>query len=486
MVTILDDIYQMLQSKLPGAQNIGYSLTYNNQLMNRFVSDTPNVWGQNSSSVQPGAGDFIVQDVIDYISNAEAFVDITSLCQFPDLQFQQAIMKSLEALADSGRLVKVRILVGWFTPADVMSGYPTQSEYITELIQPLIGKAGNLEIYVAAQQTNLLSWNHSKILAVDGKYCLLGGENMWTNDYLVNEPVHDLNVKLAGSTVYYMHKFIDSIWESVDGYIEPWWKSVYWKSGMDTYETGCLPDCGLPAPLTLQPERGDVAVLGAGRYGDLGSYGQPADDALAYILNMATRSIYIAQEDLLAAADYWKPAMAAIAKAIMNNVDVYIVLSNDHGKSGSGNTYSESTVAITAYMIFGYTYLSDFFTSSGMSWDDLQKLVCDKLHLTTLRFGPDNNWPNGYEFAQHAKFVMVDEAVFYVGSENLYPSNLIEYGVLLDDPAAIQAILTNYWQPLWKWSSKVAVSGSGAPSCILMSDNGAVKEIVEKLRSELT
>jgi len=36
------------------------------------------------------------------------------------------------------------------------------------------------------------SWNHAKIVAVDGKYLWTGGHNFWTAHYLTTKPVNDL------------------------------------------------------------------------------------------------------------------------------------------------------------------------------------------------------------------------------------------------------------------------------------------------------
>ena len=33
----------------------------------------------------------------------------------------------------------------------------------------------------------------------------------------------------------------------------------------------------------------------------------------------------------------------------------------------------------------------------------------------------------------HTKFWMVDDAAFYLGSQNLYPNNLAEWGMIIDD-----------------------------------------------------
>src|SRR4029077_13969421 len=56
------------------------------------------------------------------------------------------------------------------------------------------------------------SWNHAKIVAADGRVAFVGGHNMWSRDYLLNAPVHDLSMSLRGSAVRSAHRFLDTLW----------------------------------------------------------------------------------------------------------------------------------------------------------------------------------------------------------------------------------------------------------------------------------
>ena len=66
----------------------------------------------------------------------------------------------------------------------------------------------------------------------------------------------------------------------------------------------------------------------------------------------------------------------------------------------------------------------------------------------------------------HAKFWMVDDRTFYIGSDNMYPVNLQEYGYIVDDRKAAGEILEAWWNSLWQWSQRAAVSGRGVDKCI--------------------
>ena len=48
----------------------------------------------------------------------------------------------------------------------------------------------------------------------------------------------------------------------------------------------------------------------------------------------------------------------------------------------------------------------------------------------------------------------------------MYPVNLQEFGFIVDDRKAVDALIESYWNPLWQWSRRAAVSGEGVEKCI--------------------
>ena len=98
--------------------------------------------------------------------------------------------------------------------------------------------------------------------------------------------------------------------------------------------------------------------------------------------------------------------------------------------------------------------------------DPVNAMLCERVHLAAFRFGPDKKWPDGKAIANHAKFWMVDERAFYIGSDNMYPVNLQEFGYIVDDTKAAREVIDAYWTPLWQWSQHTAVSGHGVEKCI--------------------
>ena len=52
--------------------------------------------------------------------------------------------------------------------------------------------------------------------------------------------------------------------------------------------------------------------------------------------------------------------------------------------------------------------------------------------------------------ANHSKLVVVDDALCYIGSDNLYPGYNEESGIWIDDQQAIQRFVDEYWTGLWQ------------------------------------
>jgi phosphatidylserine/phosphatidylglycerophosphate/cardiolipin synthase-like enzyme len=146
--------------------------------------------------------------------------------------------------------------------------------------------------------------------------------------------------------------------------------------------------------------------------------------------------------------------------------DAYIVLSN-FGARGAIGRYSYS-VPLEAVA----TRIMDVAAQrSQMAHRPLVDLMCRHLHLAPLRFGPDEAWPGNRAIAVHAKFWMVDDRAFYIGSENLYPANLQEFGYVVEDPVAAGQVRADLWDRAWRWSQKKAISGSEVSDCVLRSPN---------------
>lgn len=468
----LDALYEAMKEYNRSADGTLYSLTDDNALDSDWIQQTPNVWGKKAVDVKPGAGYAVAAKVRALVGSAQKFVDITSLSPFPTGQFQSAIIEGLQQIARSGRHVTVRILVGWY-PGITGDTRINQSTYLTQFIDPLQKLGGNLEIYagviqpVGLQDETLVEWNHAKMVAVDGQRGMIGGENLWDADYLQSYPAHDVNVALTGSFVLGMHKFADKLWGEACSYHLDIWKSVSWKSGWSKVEKHCLATNGLSH--TVGP--GKVRVLGAGRLGVLMHHGNAADVGLALVLRTSTSTIRLAQQDLGSTDPlihhrfWWDEGMTSLAKALVAKQHVYIVLSSDHATAGPGpnpNFYWNGIpLTKTADTIKEYVQKQ----AGAPNGAELRDLLCNHLHLAPVRFSTSDNWPNLAAFANHSKFLMIDDRLFYVGSENFYPVSLQEYGVFINDATAAKQMKSDYWDKLWQYSQAAAISGNGTEGC---------------------
>lgn len=462
--TLFADVYKADRQDHLG---ITYSLTTDNAFPAVWLLQTPNVWGKPADQVPPGAGMYVADQVKDLIAGAQQHVDIMTLMPFPDGRFGIAVREGLESLARAGRPVTVRILAGWptgFTGVD-------QALYLQSLIVNL--KDGNrfpnnkLQISVAAQREWGEVWNHAKIIAVDGKEMIIGGQNLWDGDHLTQNPVHDLSVRIQGSSTILGHRFADKIWAGPCGYTAPGWKPALWRAGMSGITTGCLPNPALKTP----PPAGRVRVLAVGRLGiDRVFTAEASENAMWYAFEKTSGPIYIAQQDFMGTLvwDWTKPVVGAVVK---QNRPVFLVVGDDYAKAGPppGSTYKMPLRTMSALLSDVWSQAK---TQRGtMTIPQLQDRLCSTLSVAPFRFGPSKRWPNGdMAIANHSKFWMIG-SLYYVGSHNLYPAGLGELGVIVNDADSAATVKSAYWEKMWAYSKADARSGPDAGQCAFRTMN---------------
>jgi len=47
--------------------------------------------------------------------------------------------------------------------------------------------------------------------------------------------------------------------------------------------------------------------------------------------------------------------------------------------------------------------------------------------------------------------MIIDDELYVVGSDNLYPGSLSEFNYLVEGQEAVKELLESYWSPLWKY-----------------------------------
>ena len=492
-----------------------YRLTNDNRLPPDWLVQTPNVWGQRAADVpffpldckdcdpefrlpvcsadaqcRPGRcvpilatvrkrgetptkmcvghSDLVLDRFYRLIVSAERAVDIALLQPPADVRFLGGLRNAITRLANSGRAVTIRVLVGDHPPEGTDA-----AAFARELLRDAAVPRSRLNVYVGAMRScsgepscGALSWNHAKIAAVDGRRAIVGGHNMWSADYLAAAPVHDVSMEVDGPAATDAHRFLDELWDFLceqkpNDEVNEWHSAL---AGGTELGDSCLSRISLPS----SPPRGSVPILAVGRLaaGTSPVFADQSMIARALVLGAATKSVRLLIQDVpfaVAGLDLSWPehALDTLARLVAKEGDVYMILSN-YGAAGPIGNYS-MMVPIEAVATKMRDKVREHAALDDAALDDL---LCRRFHLAPLRFGPDAAWPDDAPIGTHAKFWMADDRAFYVGSENLYPSELQEFGYIVEDKTAAAQALRDLWEPAWKWSRAAAVSGDDAPSCV--------------------
>lgn len=457
-----------------------------------------------------GHSDELVDTLYQTLIQAEKTIDILTL-QRDDDRFRGALTLAFRRLARSGRQVTIRYLVGVPPELQEKADGKLLLDHLVEKIQNVpnskvtmfqarmlyqmdpkarehlkkVLRAVGLKDW--AYLVDLGSWNHSKIIAVDGRISIVGGHNLWTEDYLGSSyPVNDLSMRLRGPAAADAHNFANHLWALVCS--KPELKETSRKAvlGKDvTPEKGCQAKVTPPG----SPPAGHTPVLAVGNLGFwdgvayLNDAAQASVFARSFLMNKAEKSIKISQQEIATRVPPDNPKgviiwpqylMADLGKALVKRVDVYIVLGGDAKGEHSG--YSHGIPIRDVGLAIREAVRK---TKGAPSGPALSKLLCEKLHLANLRFSQDKEWegpPNERWIKNHAKMWSVDDQIFYIGADNAYPAGLQEFGYIVGGKAETSTLMDEYWNPLWKWSEATAVSGSLANPCMFNTLKDATEE----------
>ncbi|WP_428660597.1 hypothetical protein [Reyranella sp.] len=483
---------------------ITYDLTDGNALRPDWIVQSPKQWGRRSGDLRfypldkplpactidadcgggtcaaiwsgrkvcLGHSDALVAQVHDLVASARLRVDIALLQPAPDTRFLDALRDALAELAQRGRPLTVRLIVGQYPPdnVDVPAFYKALTDGL-DLGRVTVAVAAYRSC-VAFEDCDSYSWNHAKIVTVDGIDALVGGHNLWSQDYLIDEPVSDLSMRVRGPAAASAARFTDRLWDYVCANLERK-ASIALASS-----TG---GCPAPAALPAGSGKGGLPILAVGRMGAgiTKAFANQTELARDLMLGAARHEIRIVQQDLgfglgRAATLFPDSTIDRLVDFLrQGRGDIYIVLSNLGAKGKSGSTYSNDVSMMTVARHLRQEVQRRFEARDPLSRyevrrgpDPVNTMLCDHVHLAPYRFGPDASWPGGIPFATHAKLWMIDRRAFYIGSDNMYPVNLQEFGYIVDDAGAARVLSDAYWTPLWQWSSKAAVSGPGVDNCI--------------------
>jgi hypothetical protein len=397
-----------------------------------------------------GHSDAFVDQIYDLVTTATERVDISSL-EPPDGRFTAALHNAFAYLAADGRAITARYIYG-VIPGSEEEGATLPPDQVVALLAP---PAGSVELAVAAYRDGPQSWDHAKIVAIDGRTALVGGHNLLTRDYLQRDPVHDLSMQVTGTAAAHATALADALWRFA---CNPGLGGL-----ASTVTVVRAPGAGDPCQqlgqaVTGAPGSGTTRIISVGRLGAIGD--NAGDDAMLALIGAAHTSLRISQQDIGGLGGVWpQPIVAALDAAVARGVDVQFVMSNVNafpdGENGFAASYSN-----------GWTP-TDVMNALAAASTNMSAALCQHFAAAGLQHAPDAAWPDGVPMANHAKLAVADDAVAYIGSNNLYPANLAEHGFIIDDAAAVAQINAHYFTPLWTASQKSAVSGPSAASCAL-------------------
>lgn len=280
-----------------------------------------------------------------------------------------------------------------------------------------------------------VSWNHAKIVAVDGKYLWTGGHNFWDKHYLQTKPVNDLSLEMEGGAAKDAHRFANAQWGYIVKKQSTAWGRFVDKNISDSLEVprrarvtvseyppgnaGEFPP-KYHAKKELVGRRGldpdYVPVITMGRYGQLLKKARPSDDGFEAMLLAARKVIRLGIQDLgpvmvpgtkkcLPGLSWPHKTLNALAKVVWERgVDVEIVLSNPgsipgdcsptEACYGNGWTCVDVAAEIIKHIKTLYPNASDF---------KMRALVQDRLKVCFLRSPMGRHYKDGQTLGLHCK-----------------------------------------------------------------------------------
>ncbi|GAB0103923.1 hypothetical protein JMUB6875_28970 [Nocardia sp. JMUB6875] len=534
----LDAIEAKLREVSPGLRGSVWQRTAGNQLAGApndasgWLLQNPGCWGDAKCAARPGTERLLAR-MLANISHATRTVDISSLGPFPDGRFHETIVAGLQAATAGGKKLAVRILMGNPVPLGTKLKIGPAA-YRDTLVESLGAAAADIDLNVGemASDDPGLSWNHSKLLVVDGESVIAGGINDWAGDYLdAPDPVIDVDLAVNGPAAGIAGRFLDSLWAwtcdhrgpgtgssasgpasgSADsapgvtagssGGSSGFGPSVGYSSVATANGADCFPrleDDRNPMPAEVS---GGVPVIAVGGLGnslaladkssdynprppDAAAAGciagvniwhdysnadrnydtvNPDSTAQRELVASAREHIEISQQDLIgpcpAFSRYDVRLFDVLAAKMVQGVKVRIVVSDPANHFPPGGYSNIGSLAEVSNALLQRLELR----TGGK--DSARSALCRNLQLASIRAADTPKWANGKAYRQHTKLIAVDGAAFYIGSKNLYPAWLQEYGLIVEDTAAAGRLDTELLGPQWKYSRAAASVDYATGNC---------------------
>jgi len=467
--------YEVLRTKHNHYHNTLWNVT-SGRIVGELHQTPKDAW-PGAPVPEDGHDDWFPQIMADIMTRTEVWCDVMSLGP-PDGIFMDKFKEALQTLCEKAegkeKPIHIRMMFGNIV------GMPVNCNGLRKELTADLPEDANIRLWIGAWRKGV-SWNHAKIIAVDGKHLHTGGHNLWDHHYLKFDPVHDLSLELEGRVAHDGHLFANEQW----GYVERKQETILGIIGEKLPDY--MPQVG-PSRVTVSEWPKKVAseyppkyskkvvpkvplledripIITMGRYGAIVKHDRPSDDAFLAMLGSANTIIRLGLQDLgpvclpgtkvaLPGCVWPKGYLSELGRVLWEKgVDVEIVLSNPGsipgGLSATEACYGNgwSCVDVAAEII--KTIRKQFPEAED---DDLRKKVAENLRVCFIRQERGNAWEDGMTMGMHAKHFIVDDCTTYIGSQNLYVCDLAEWGVVIDNAEQTQKFMEEYWNPMWKYS----------------------------------
>lgn len=452
-----------------------------------FLVRTTDCWGKAGACDSSGVQKAMLAQMRGIIAGGKVLVDVASLAALADGGFRQAIVDGVAEGAKAGNAPTVRLMWGRSPASPFKDGALRQ-------LQAEVQQANPKATVVAALMANTAvlngySWNHAKIVAADSTVAIASGINLWARSYLQSDnPITDVGVEVRGPAAARAQTFLDVLWRFTcanEGFTTKYNNTIAPKGGGNG---GCTAKAPVPGPAT-----GGVKVLAVGRAGyvkdgrvtgrnanavkisaadqrDSKCYvppipndmngsakwdgNNPSDTALRALVESATSKVVVAQQMLTfpcaTTPSYDVRLIDALARKVAQGVPVTIVVSDPKSTISALETYAGDPKADRKVLMKRLEKIAG-------SKAKARELACRNLTVAPFRFSDAGAWPNGTGPGHHGKVIAVDDAAFYVGSQNAYPTQQPEFGWIIEDPTVMADFRRDYLDPLVTYSSKAAV-----------------------------
>jgi len=503
--TMLTNVFYALRRSDPSLENISYSYSTQNSLLPGWlIQSAP----QNPTCPLLNKIKAQLDATVAGSPDKPHFIDLTQMGnQDPDDSFQASVLDSLIAIAKTARQ---KVVVRYLEGGSVLR-QDSRMTVIEHLKNACTGLAlSNVYFYAAYfaipwQAPGVPpglqgAWTHAKIFAVDGVASIAGGQNYW-NDYMpghLDNPPHDVSMQIDGAATAAAHYFANFLWRYVSANSSSMTHKTL-RLGAPDYDDSLPPQFDANQFPTPTQQQG-VPVLAVGNLGawlpvELDALKAEALDGVRNPQRQVhPKDTYPVVEDaynvlldfpLSAKFDTMvsMPRQASIAacnllfQAVQVNghlrisqqkiADTDLVQESFQGIHGvpwpgpfirnivSAIIYWNVTVdIIVSNHVAGDSPVDGY--SDDMGAAALQGVILDFL---TLELGNHRAKAeavaNQYLHVRstvasnHAKVWTVDDKVFFVGSDNIYPAYLQEFGFVVGSTQRTQEFIDKYWTPLW-------------------------------------